>query len=153
MTKITRYFDRDEFLTPFDTLFDKLMKQTFPDFTKEVGADFFHNGSYPKVDVIEYDDHVEIEAEIPGLKKEDLSIKIEKDVLVICGGRREQTDNKNGKYVVRELKRSSFKRSFSIHESLDKESIDAKFQDGLLKINIKKVTKDITNDYKEVKIK
>lgn len=148
---IVRFIDRDEFLTPFDKLFDKMMSQNFPDFAKEVGVDFFHTGSYPKVDAVEYTDRVEIEAEIPGLKKEDLSIKVENDILTIVGGKREQVE-KTGKYIMKELKRSSFKRTFNLHDSLDKKSIEAKFEDGLLLITIKKVTKDKNPAGFEVKI-
>ena len=71
MNNLTRFLDRDEFLTPFDKIFDKMMVQQFPEFTKEVGIDFFYAGSYPKVDAMEFSDRVVIEAEIPGLKKED----------------------------------------------------------------------------------
>jgi len=127
------------------------MYQNFPDFTKEVGVDFFHKGSYPKVDAIEYPDRVVIEAEIPGMKREDLTIKVEKDVLTISGGKRESVETKDGKYIMRELKRSSFKRSFNLHESLNKKEIDAKFENGLLFITIKKLQKEEPTGF-EVKI-
>lgn len=142
MHNLIKFIDRDEFLTPFDKIFDKMMSQNFPEFTKEVGIDFFHSGSYPKVDAIDYTDKVVIEAEIPGLKKEDLGIKVENDVLTISGNKREFVDDKTGKYIIRELKRSSFKRSFKLQENIDKKSIDAKFEHGMLMITLKKVTKD-----------
>jgi len=151
MTNIVRFFDRDEFLTPFDKLFDRLMANNFPEFQKEVGVDFFHNGSYPKVDAVEYADRVEIEAEIPGLKKEDLTIKVEDNVLMISGTSQKKADTKDGKYLMRELKRSSFKRSFNLGELIDQKSINAKFEDGLLKITLKKVTKEQPKGF-EVKI-
>lgn len=142
MNNLTRFLDRDEFLTPFDKIFDKMMVQQFPEFTKEVGIDFFYAGSYPKVDAMEFLDRVVIEAEIPGLKKEDLSIKVENDILTISGNKRDTVEDKTGKYIVRELKRSSFKRSFKLQENIDRKSIDAKFEHGMLLITLKKVTKD-----------
>ena len=151
MTNLIKFIDRDEFLTPFDKLFDKMMAQNFPDFTKEVGVDFFHSGSYPKVDAIEYDDKVTIEAEIPGLDKKDLSIKVENEMLTICGSKRDKPEDKGGKFIIRELKRSSFKRSFRLHENIDKSSIDAKFEHGMLIITLNKVKKDMPVGF-EVKI-
>jgi HSP20 family protein len=142
MNNLTRFLDRDEFLTPFDKIFDKMMVQQFPEFTKEVGIDFFYAGSYPKVDAMEFSDRVVIEAEIPGLKKEDLGIKVENDILTISGNKRDTVEDKTGKYIVRELKRSSFKRSFKLQENIDRKSIDAKFEHGMLLITLKKVTKD-----------
>jgi len=142
MNNLTRFLDRDEFLTPFDKIFDKMMVQQFPEFTKEVGIDFFYAGSYPKVDAMEFSDRVVIEAEIPGLKKEDLGIKVENDILTISGNKRDTVEDKTGKYIVRELKRSSFKRSFKLQENIDRKSIDAKFEHGMLLITLKKFTKD-----------
>ncbi len=147
---IIKYLDRDEFLIPFDKFYDKLMNQNFPDFGKAVGIDFFHNGSYPKVDALEYDDMVVIQAEIPGISKDDLSIKVENNVLTISGGKRDTEESKKAKYIIRELKRSSFKRSFTLHESLEVNSIKATFENGLLFVTI---NKKIKNEIKEVEIK
>ena len=59
------HLNRDEFLTPFDKIFDQLMDQTFPSFSDEVGVSF-NQGAYPKVNVYEYDDRIGMVAEIPG---------------------------------------------------------------------------------------
>jgi len=45
-------FHRDEFLAPFDTLFDRMLSNTFPELAKEVGVDVFQKGAYPKCDII-----------------------------------------------------------------------------------------------------
>ena len=47
------HLNRDVFLTPFDTIFDNLMKQTFPTFKEETGVSF-NQGAYPKVNIYEY---------------------------------------------------------------------------------------------------
>ena len=86
MSNIQKYaFDRDEFLTPFDRIFDQVFSTSFPSFTKEFGVDFFEKGSYPRVDVLEYKDKVEIEAEIPGLSKEDVAVEVIENVLTVSG--------------------------------------------------------------------
>ena len=70
-----QHLNRDEFITPFDRIFDELMTKQFPNFQQEVGVSF-NKGSYPKVNVYEYDDKVGIIAEIPGLDKKNVSVEV-----------------------------------------------------------------------------
>ena len=85
MTKLfikPTHLNRDEFLTPFDKIFDQLMSKQFPTFQEEVGVSF-NQGAYPKVNVYEHDDKVSIVAEIPGLDKKNVTLDVEEDVLII----------------------------------------------------------------------
>ena len=66
------HFDRDEFLTPFDKIFDHMMDTQFPEVVKQVGVKPYQGSAYPKVNVYEYEDKVGIVAEIPGLDKSQL---------------------------------------------------------------------------------
>ena len=131
--------DRDEFLTPFDRMFDKIVESNFPDITKSVGVKPFQGSAYPKVNVYEYDDKVGVVAEIPGLDKKDLSIDVEDGTLTIAGDKHGLFDDKGAKVIRRELKHSSFKRSFELGELLDGDKIKASFKDGLLSIEIPKI--------------
>ena len=54
------YFDRDEFLTPFDRVFDQLFETNFPEFVRSVGVKPYQGSAYPKVNVYEYDEKVGI---------------------------------------------------------------------------------------------
>ena len=132
------HFNRDEFLTPFDRIFDSLMDQTFPTFKEEVGVSF-NQGAYPKVNIYEYDDKVGIVAEIPGLDKKNVTVDVEDGVLTISGDKH-GFDTDGGKCITRELKQSSFKRSFTLGEHLSGEDVSASFKDGMLSISIPKVT-------------
>tara|TARA_R110001592_G_scaffold110607_1_gene307103 strand:- start:7 stop:468 length:462 start_codon:yes stop_codon:yes gene_type:complete len=139
MTKIfvkPTHLNRDEFLTPFDKIFDQLMLKQFPNFQDEVGVSF-NQGAYPKVNVYEYDDTIGIIAEIPGLDKKNVSVDIEENVLTISGDKH-GFDTKGGKCITRELKQSSFKRSFNLGEHLNGNDISAIFKDGMLEILIPK---------------
>ena len=141
MTKIfvkPSHLNRDEFLTPFDKIFDQLMDKTFPTFQEEVGVSF-NKGAYPKVNVYEYDDKVGIVAEIPGLDKKNVTVDVEDGILTISGDKH-GFDTDGGKCITRELKQSSFKRSFTLGEHLSGDDISAKFKDGMLSISIPKVT-------------
>ena len=139
MTKLfikPRHLNRDEFLTPFDKVFDHLMEQTFPTFKEDVGVSF-NKGAYPKVNVYEYDDKIGIVAEIPGLDKKNVTVDVEDQVLTISGDKHGFKDD-GGKCITRELKQSSFKRSFNLGEHLDGEDVSAKFKDGMLSISVPK---------------
>ena len=106
--------DRDEFLTPFDRMFDKIVESNFPDITKSVGVKPFQGTAYPKVNVYEYDDKIGVVAEIPGLDKKDLHVEVEEGVLTVSGEKSHGFfDETKAKVLRRELKHSSFKRQFT----------------------------------------
>ena len=71
IAKVPLHFNRDEFLTPFDRMFDNIVNTQFPEFEKNFGISF-EKGSFPKVDVADYDESIVIVAEIPSLKKDAL---------------------------------------------------------------------------------
>ena len=130
------HLNRDEFLTPFDKIFDELMNKQFPSFQEEVGVSF-NKGAYPKVNVYEYDDKIGIVAEIPGLDKKNVTVDVEDGILTISGDKH-GFDTDGGKCITRELKQSSFKRSFNLGDHLDGDSVSAKFKDGMLSISVPK---------------
>ena len=139
MTKVfvnPNHLNRDEFLTPFDKIFDQLMLKQFPNFQEEVGVSFAQ-GAYPKVNIYEYDDHIGIVAEIPGLDKKNVSVEVEEGVLTISGDKH-GFDTRGGKCITRELKQSAFKRSFNLGEHLNGNDVSATFKDGMLEVLIPK---------------
>ena len=144
MTKLvfnTRNFpfpDRDEFLIPFDKVFDKMLETNFPEVIDQVGVTPYSNSAYPKVNVYEYDDKVGIVAEIPGLSKKQIKVDVEDNILTISGDKHSVWDDAKAKVLRRELKQSSFKRSFTLGELLDGDDISANFKDGVLSIEIQK---------------
>ena len=143
--------DRDEFLTPFDRMFDQIVGTSFPELNKQVGVNPFQGTAYPKVNVYEYDDKVGVVAEIPGLDKKDLTVEVEDGVLTISGDKHGLFDDSGAKVIRRELKHSSFKRSFELGELLDGDNIKASFKDGLLSIEIPKTEPELPKKT-EVKI-
>jgi len=148
-----RHVDRDEFLAPFDKLFDEVFTSQFPEITKELGVGFFEKQSYPRVDVVDYSDRVEILAEIPGLSKDEVNVDLQENILTISGQKVKSVDDKetDGRYIRRELKHSSFKRSFTLGDVIDTAEPEAKFENGLLKVVLKKV-KPVIPQSKRIKI-
>jgi len=143
---------RDEFLTPFDSIFDKVVNQAFPNFGQEFGVNFFGNSSYPRVNVADHKNAVRIEAEIAGLTKSDVSVEYEDGLLTISGDKKTELEDPDVKYVYRELKRSSFRRSFKVDETtLQVDNISAKFDNGILNVTIPK-REVIETKAKKVKI-
>lgn len=136
-------FNRDNLLTAFDHIFDDAFKGFNPELHKTYGIEPFAKSSYPKVNVISLENAIEIEAEIAGYTRDDISVQVEENILSIVGKTSQLTEQTDKSvYLLRELKRSSFSRSFMLSDQLDVEKIDAIFKDGLLKLVIprKKVT-------------
>ena len=142
-TTLPAFISRDEFLTPFDKVFDKFFEQSFPEVVKTVGVKPFEGSAYPKVNVYEYDDRIGILAEIPGLDKKQLNVEVEDGVLTISGDKHGFDNTDKAKLIRRELKHSSFKRSFELGDSLDGDKVSASFKDGILSISIPKVEPEL----------
>ncbi len=132
------FFDRDDFLTPFDKMFDNLVETQFPEVVKQVGVKPYQGSAYPKVNVYEYDDKIGIVAEIPGLNKKQLQVDVEEGILTISGDKHNTFEDDGAKVLCKELKQSSFKRSFELGEQLDGDDISANFKDGVLSVTIPK---------------
>ena len=135
--------NRDNFISTFDKMFDEFARKDFPEFFQHFGAEPFGKAAYPKVNVITNDEAVVIEAELAGYKKDEIDIEVKDGFLTISGGAsqlNEQTDKVV--YLLRELKRSSFSRSFKLGDQLDASDVNAKFDNGLLTITIQKLTKE-----------
>ena len=144
MTKVAFHtgfpiIDRDDFLTPFDKMFDQIVSTQFPEITKSVGVKPYQGSAYPKVNVYEYYDKVGIVAEIPGLDKKQLEVSVEEGVLTISGDKHSTFESDGAKVLRRELKQSSFKRQFELGELLDGDNISANFKDGILSVSVPKI--------------
>ena len=125
---------RDNFLAPFDKMFDSMFETNFPEVAQSVGVNQYSNTAYPKVNVYEYDDKVGVVAEIPGIDKKNLSVDVEDDVLTIKGSKHGFDEDTSATVIRRELKHSAFERKFSLGDSLDGDKIKANFKDGILSI-------------------
>lgn len=91
----------------------------------------------PLVDIYETKEDYFLTAQMPGVKKEDVKIKLEEGNLVIMG-RIDYEKNSNNKYVLKETEIGNFYRRFKISESVDETKIDAKLEDGILNVILPK---------------
>ena len=81
--------------------------------------------------------------ELPGVRKEDLQIELEQDVLYVSGERKVAEETKETNVHRMEQFYGSFHRSFHLPQGLDKENITAQYQDGILRLTIKKDEKAV----------
>lgn len=92
----------------------------------------------PNVDIGETPEEIFVVAEFTGVKKEDLKVTKEDDIITISGNKKKE---KEGEYLLEEIKQGDFSRSFMLPENVDKEKIQAEFKDGILKIRMPKKEK------------
>ena len=94
-----------------------------------------------KTDVQEHDDHYEVDIDLPGFKKEELSLELKDGYLVISATKgldKDEKEKKSGKFVRRERYVGSMSRSFYVGEDMKQEDIHAKYESGVLKLSIPK---------------
>ncbi len=90
----------------------------------------------PTVDVYEADGNLVIEAELPGVKKDDISVTYEDGILTIEGQRKEEKEVKGARYYASERFTGAFSRSFAVPEGIDPNKISAEYKDGILKVQV-----------------
>ncbi|RMH33634.1 MAG: Hsp20/alpha crystallin family protein [Nitrospirae bacterium] len=95
----------------------------------------------PLVDISEDDKEYLIKAELPEVKKEDVHVSVQNDVLTISGERKYEKEEKKKKYHRIERAYGSFARSFTLPEDADPEKISAEYKDGVLYVHIAKSEK------------
>ena len=103
----------------------------------------------PIHDVIENDKEFQVEMLLAGLKREDINIDVEKDVLTIKAERREEKDLK---YNRKETYFGKYERSFKLPDNVDRENINASLVDGILKLIIPKLDDDVKLSKKMIEI-
>jgi len=93
---------------------------------------------WPRVDMSETDDEIQITAELPGVNKDDLEISVSEGRMTIRGEKKEQEENKGKNYYRLERSYGAFQRSFSLPCEIDEDKVDASFKHGLLNIRLPK---------------
>jgi HSP20 family protein len=127
----------------FNTVFNELFNE-FPAFADKAGLNF------PPVNIAETTDGYHVELNAPGRNKEDFKLNIDNGLLTISYEKKEETKNEDVKSVRREFSFQSFKRSFSLEDKVDATAIQAKYENGILKVylpkkaEVKEAAKQIT---------
>ena len=92
----------------------------------------------PPVDVFEQNDQLVIRAEVPGVSKDDLDVRIENGVLTLHGERKRETDVNEDNAFRLERTHGAFTRSFSLPRTVDATKVTAGYRDGILEVRVPK---------------
>lgn len=92
----------------------------------------------PTVDTYEEGDNIVIKADLPGVKKEDVSIDVKDNVLTLKGERKHEENIDEDNYYRRESAYGKFQRAFTLPDAVDANKIEASYKDGTLKITVPK---------------
>ena len=118
------------------------MPAVFNDFFKPWNEWFDNEGimgrtmNIPAVNITEHKDEYQVSLAVPGMKKDDFKIDVDGNLLTISCEKEMNREEKEKKFTRKEYNYSSFSRCFTLPEEINREKIDAKYEDGLLKISL-----------------
>ena len=117
-------------------LFSSLMNEFFrPDW---FGGMETLNTTLPAVNIKENEKDFELELAIPGFKKEDFNIEVDENILTISSEVTSENESKESNYTKREFSYTSFKRAFTLPETVDEDNINANYESGILRLTLPK---------------
>lgn len=130
---LSDFFDNDTFLTP------RWFSREF-------------NDTLPAVNVKETSKEFHVEFAAPGFKKHNFKINVEGDQLSISAEKEEEKNENNDRFTRKEFSYNSFSRSFTLPQNVKTDHIDAKYNDGILKLSIPKKEDTKHLPKKEIKV-
>ena len=127
--------------TVFDELFNEL---------PSIGRNF-SNLFAPAVNIVENAEAYHLELMAPGRNKEDFAVAVEKDLLTISYTAKDEVKQEGLKAIRKEFSLQSFKRSFNLDEKINADGIQAKYENGILKLFLPKKA-EVTQPAKSISI-
>ena len=125
------------FSDQYPSLFDRFFENDLFDWSNRNYS--ATNTTLPTVNIKESDDDFEVEVAAPGFAKEDFKVELTRDILTISSDKEINNEIKEGQqFTQREFSYQSFSRSFTLPNIVDSEKIGAKYENGILRINIPK---------------
>ncbi len=116
------------------TVFDELFKPWNEWFDN--GGTLARSLNVPAVNITEQKDEYNVSLAVPGMKKDDFKIDVDGNMLTISCEKEENKEEKDKKFTRKEYNYSSFSRSFTLPEEINKEKIEAKYDNGVLNISL-----------------
>jgi len=127
---------RRGFVSPWEE-FDRAFERFF---NEPLFPSVFFGGEGMKVDIKETEKEYVVEAEIPGVKKENIKLELDDDVLTIHVEHNEQIEEEGVNYIRKERKTANFSRSFYV-ENVNHDEVTARYDNGVLKVVLPKRNK------------
>ena len=138
---------------PAQYLFGDLYDELFNNYLNDSKPTQEKKHSHPAVNIIEEKDKYILELAVPGINKEDIEIKLEDEELIISSKAEHKDEGIQENFVRVEYNYDSFKRVFSIPDTVDTKSIDAKYENGILQLILKKKEEAIKKGPISIKVK
>lgn len=126
----------------------------FPEMRTLIDSFFNENNlsTLPSVNISEDDSKYHLELSAPGFEKDNFKIAIEDNFINISGEYKSQKEEKNKNYTHKEFSFQSFTRSFRLPENVKIDDISAKYENGILNIEIPKLTAEENKKIKEITV-
>ncbi|MGI3209980.1 Hsp20/alpha crystallin family protein [Roseovarius tibetensis] len=137
---------------PFAALHNE-MNRLFDSASREFGRDLWALdgfGGWPRVDVTDAEDHVRVDAEVPGLNENDVELTLKDGVLTLSGERKVENDDNDRRVSERFVGR--FARQIPLGYEIDEDNVSATFSNGELTVTLPK-TEQSKSDAKQIEIK
>jgi HSP20 family protein len=113
-----------------DSIFDQFFGRSEDEDTSAVWA--------PRTDLSETDDAFRIRLDVPGMTKDDITINLQNNTLTVSGERTSERTDEGEEYVRVERAFGNFHRTFTLPNAVDRENVEAAYEDGVLTINVPK---------------
>jgi len=130
----------EDFFKPWNEWFDK-------------GGLWGHTMNIPAVNITEQKDEYLVSLAAPGLKKDDFKIDVDGNMITISSEKEESKEEKEKKFTRKEYSYSSFSRSFTLPEEINQEKIEAKYEDGVLKLSLPRKEETKKSSAKHIAVK
>lgn len=122
----------------FDHFFDDFLTRRWPRLL-DWNTPTFSEANFPRVDIVDHDNTIEVQAALPGIKKEDVEVSIKNQTITIrASSKEEKKEEEKGKYFRKEISRGEFQRILALPDNVDDEKATATFKEGILTVCIPK---------------
>jgi HSP20 family protein len=140
-------------LTKTNELFPSLYKDFFRPWNEWFDDDFSNLMTMPAVNITENKNEYNVSLAAPGMKKDDFKIDMDGNLLTISSETKQEKETKEEKYTRKEFNYSSFSRTFTIPDEINKEKIDAHYENGILRLVLPKKEEARKNLTKSIQVK
>lgn len=106
----------------------------------------------PAIDAVIDNGNLVIKAELPGMKREDVDISFHDGVLTVSGEHKEEEEKEDSRYLLKERRYGSFRRSMTLPQGVDEDNIKASFKEGVLEVTVEGGASEIEAQPKRIEI-
>lgn len=138
---------------PKQYVFGDLFEELFNNFLKDESGISSFSYTKPAVNILEEKDKYSLELAVPGMKKEDIDIRVEDKQLIISSATENKEEINRDNFIRMEYNYESFKRVFTLPDTINANDINAEYVDGVLKIALRKKEEAIKKDPMQIAIK